>query len=260
MEVNERLRAAIFSAGLSIDDVAERLDVDRKTVDRWVSGQRPYKRNQHAVAKLLALDPAYLWPAESADQASALAGAELVSIWPARSLVPVQQWIELFAHARLRIDVLVYAGFWLSEEPAVRDVLADRAAAGVQLRFLVGDPSSAAVALRSEEEGIDGVIPGKITNVLHNYRELTRHPAARFRLHATTLYNSIYRADDEMLVNTHVYGLPGHMTPLMYLRRVPGAELFASYLNSFERVWEESYPIPDTPPARRRGETAVTTP
>jgi hypothetical protein len=48
-----------------------------------------------------------------------------------------------------------------------------------------------------------------------------------------------------MLVNSHVYGLPGHMTPLMHLRRVPGAELFASYLNSFERVWDESYPIPE---------------
>jgi len=245
MEANERLRAAIFSAGLSVDDVAERLAVDRKTVDRWISGQRPYKRNQHLVAKLLAQDPAYLWPVPSADEAGGLAGAELVSIWPVRSLVPVQQWVGLFAQAKLHIDVLVYAGFWLSEEPWVRDILAERASAGVQVRFLLGDPSSAAVALRSEEEGIDGVIPGKITNVLRNYRELTRHPATRFRFHATTLYNSIYRADDEMLVNSHVYGLPGHMTPLMHLRRVPGAELFASYLNSFERVWDESYPIPE---------------
>lgn len=260
MEANERLRAAIFSAGLSVDDVAERLAVDRKTVDRWIAGQRPYKRNQHSVAKLVAVDPGYLWPAVSADEAGGLAGAELVAIWPVRSLVPVQQWIELFEQAKLRIDVLVYAGFWLSEEPDVRDVLADRASAGVQVRFLLGDPSSAAVAVRSEDEGIDGVIPGKITNVLHNYLEMMRHPAARFRFHATTLYNSIYRADDEMLVNSHVYGLPGHMTPLMHLRRVPGAELFATYLNSFERVWDDSYPIPEDALPRRRRKTLTATP
>jgi hypothetical protein len=28
-----------------------------------------------------------------------------------------------------------------------------------------------------------------------------------FRLHRTVLYNSIYRADDQVLVNTHVFGL-----------------------------------------------------
>lgn len=245
MEVNERLRAAIYSASLSADDVAKHLGIDRKTVDRWISGKRPYKRNQHSVAKLLGVDPGYLWPGASVDEAAGLASSELISIWPVRSLVPVRQWIHLFERAERRIDVLVYAGFWLSEEPAVRDVLVERAAAGVQVRFLIGDPSSPAVSVRSEEEGIDGIIPGTIKNVLHNYRKVMLHPAARFRFHDTTLYNSIYRADDEMLVNSHVYGLPGHMTPLMHLRRVPGAELFATYLNSFERVWDDSYPIPD---------------
>jgi hypothetical protein len=29
----------------------------------------------------------------------------------------------------------------------------------------------------------------------------------QIRLHDTPLYNSIYRFDDELLVNTHVYGL-----------------------------------------------------
>jgi len=33
------------------------------------------------------------------------------------------------------------------------------------------------------------------------------------------------------------------MTPLMHLRRVPGAELFAAYLDSFERVWELARPL-----------------
>ena len=68
-------------------------------------------------------------------------------------------------------------------------------------------------------------------------------PNTAFRTHSTTLYNSIYRADDEMLVNTHVYGLPGHMTPLMHLRRVPGAELFAAYAESYERVWEDGHAL-----------------
>jgi hypothetical protein len=32
--VNERLRAAIYAAGLGIDDVAEELGKDRKTIER----------------------------------------------------------------------------------------------------------------------------------------------------------------------------------------------------------------------------------
>jgi hypothetical protein len=57
------------------------------------------------------------------------------------------------------------------------------------------------------------------------------------------LYNSIYRADDEMLINTHLYGLPAHMTPLLQLRRVPGAEFFIAYSNRFERVWATAIPL-----------------
>ena len=62
-------------------------------------------------------------------------------------------------------------------------------------------------------------------------------------MHSTTLYCSIYRGDEEMLVNTHLYGQAGHMTPLLHLRRVPGAELFASYQASFEHVWELARPL-----------------
>ena len=61
-----------------------------------------------------------------------------------------------------------------------------------------------------------------------------------FRQHTIVLYNSIYLADDEMLVNTHLYGLPAHMTPLLHFRRIRGAELFAGYVDGFERVWATS--------------------
>jgi hypothetical protein len=83
----------------------------------------------------------------------------------------------------------------------------------------------------------------KIANTRHNYRELISTPGVDFRQHGTVLYNSIYRADDEMLVNSHLYGLPAHMTPLFHLRRVPGSEFFAGYLDSFDRVWRSAVPL-----------------
>ena len=42
---NERLRAAILSGGLGIDGVANRLGVDRKTIERWIAGRVPYRRH-----------------------------------------------------------------------------------------------------------------------------------------------------------------------------------------------------------------------
>jgi hypothetical protein len=237
---NERLRAAVYASGLGVDGVAEELGKDRKTVERWIGGKLPYRRNQHAVAKLLGADPGYLWPPTSAAQSRDLGMAELIAVWPVRSLVPNTAWVDLFEKATRRIDVLVYAGFWLSEDPAIRRVLVRKAKAGVRVRFLLGEPDSPAVRQRGAEEGIGDVISAKIHNTIHNYRAVIDAPNTTFRTHTTTLYNSIYRADDELLVNTHVYGLPGHMTPLMHMRRVPGAELVSAYLDSFERVWDDA--------------------
>jgi hypothetical protein len=118
-----------------------------------------------------------------------------------------------------------------------------KAKTGVQVRFLLGDPDCAEVRQRGLDEGIGSAISAKIANTIHNYRELIATPGVEFRQHTTVLYNSIYRADDEMLINTHLYGLPAHMTPLLQLRRVPGAELFIAYSDSFERVWAAAIPL-----------------
>ena len=240
---NERLRAAIFSSRFDIDDVAHQLGVDRKTVERWIAGRLPYTRHRYELASILGVDPAYLWPVQAADQANDLALAEVVAIYPVRSNVPNDSWQRLFEHAHEQIDILVYAGFWLSEDPAIRRLLVRKAKAHVRIRVLLGDPDSPEVQQRGLDEGIGSAISAKIGNVVHNYRDLIAAPNTEFRLHGTVLYNSIYRADDEMLVNTHLYGLPAHMNPLMHLRRVPGAELFSGYAASLERVWDAAQPL-----------------
>lgn len=240
---NERLRAAILSSRFELDDVTQEMLVDRKTVERWIAGRVPHKKHRYALARLLAADPAYLWPVESSTRASDLALAELLAIYPVRAKVGNETWVALFEHAEVCIDILVYAGFWLSEDPAVREVLAQRAKSGVQVRLLLGDPNSPEVHQRGIDEGIGTAISAKIANTIHNYRDLVAAPNVEFRLHGTVLYNSIYRADDEMLVNSHIYGLPAHMNPLLHLRRVPGAELFACHADSFDRVWAVAKPL-----------------
>ena len=61
-------------------------------------------------------------------------------------------------------------------------------------------------------------------------------------MHDTTLYNSIYRFDDEMLVNAHLYATNAYAAPVLHLRRLDGGQLFANYAQSFDAVWEGSTP------------------
>lgn len=218
-----------------------------KTVDRWINnegGRRPYKRHQFAIASLLKCEVSYLWPEErTASEVSATGQAELVKLYPHRSVVLQSLWPKLFAQATHHFDVLVYSGFWLTEDPAFLRVVKEKSADGVPIRFMLGEPSCPAVAQRGADEGIGDVMRGKIRNALVNYGSLFALPGVEFRLHSTMLYNSIYRADEELLANGHVYGVGAFMAPVLHLQRVPGGELFDTYAESIERVWESARPI-----------------
>jgi hypothetical protein len=80
----------------------------------------------------------------------------------------------------------------------------------------------------------------KIHNTLAFYQELRGNKNATVYFHQTILYNSIYRFDDEMLVNTHLYGIPAAYAPVLHLRRLSGGDLFDGYANSFQRVISKS--------------------
>ncbi|MFD0651245.1 MULTISPECIES: helix-turn-helix domain-containing protein [Streptomyces] len=243
---NERLRGAILERGFTYEEVAERLGVAAKTVERWVSEptRKPYRRFQYAVASLLRYEVSYLWPDERTMAEVAAAGnAELVKLYPHRSAVPHSLWPTLFSQALRHFDVLVYSGFWLTEDSAFLRVVKEKASAGVPVRFMLGDPDSAAVATRGDDEGIGPSMASKIRNALLNYSPLFGLPGVEFRLHSTTLYNSIYRTDNELLANGHVYGVGAYLAPVLHLQRVPGGELFDTYAESVERVWEGARPI-----------------
>jgi hypothetical protein len=65
----------------------------------------------------------------------------------------------------------------------------------------------------------------------------------QLRVHDTVLYNSIYRFDDQMIVNTHLFGKPGAHAPALHLRRLSAGDMFTTYEDSFTSVWERARPI-----------------
>ncbi|MBD0838861.1 helix-turn-helix domain-containing protein [Streptomyces sp. TRM68416] len=241
---NERLRSALLAQNMTIQELAEKIEVNPKTVERWITqGKVPYRRHQYATASVLNVDVTTLWDdTRSLDSATDLSKAEIVTVYPHRHVVPTDLWREMCERARERIDILVYAGIGLAEDPRFLSVLKAKSKS-VAIRVLMGDPACEAVIRRGIDEG-HRIMDGKIRNALVNYRPLfTSHPEITFRLHDTVLYNSIYRVDDEMLVNTHVYGIGAYLAPVLHLRRLPGGGLFDTFANSVQQTWEGARPV-----------------
>ena len=57
------------------------------------------------------------------------------------------------------------------------------------------------------------------------------------------LYNSIYRADGQLLVNQYTYGIPAAQASVFCLSGTGSGEMAALYLESFERVWANAAPL-----------------
>jgi hypothetical protein len=60
----------------------------------------------------------------------AASDSELLAIYPHRSDVPHDLWLQVFGPAEREIGVLVYAGLFLSEDRVVQRALTDKAKAG----------------------------------------------------------------------------------------------------------------------------------
>ena len=84
----------------------------------------------------------------------------------------------------------------------------------------------------------------KIRNAILLYRPLVAR-GVQIRLHSTVLYNSLYRGDDEMLINQHVHGIAAAYAPVLHLRRHGDDDvfIFSTYVDSFERVWSPARSI-----------------
>ncbi len=242
---NERLRVLLLERGLKPEDLAAAIEVDPKTVERWITQARvPYRRHRYATAAYLNVDEAEIWPnALTSAQVAAASESEVVAFYPHRWAVPRDSWQRLFDKAQREIGILVYSALFLADDQGVVRVLSRKADAGVRVRILMGDPDSEMVAQRGGDEGIDAAMAARIRNGLVLLRPLRALAGVEMRLHGTVLYNSIYIADDQALVNCHIYGEPAANAPVLHLRKVPGGDMLATYAESFERVWANATPV-----------------
>lgn len=237
---NDRLRSTLHSNGYSFEQLANDIGVDPKTVQRWVATDRtPHRNTANQVAKLLNVPAIWLWPNLDVLK-SGPNSSEVVAFYSHRSDVPKRLWMDLLTDAKDEISIFADASLFLPEDnPDAIPMIQHKAENGTRVRILLGDPNHPAMQLRGKEERLfDGLI-GRIRMALAYYRPLLDVEFVSFRLHGTALYNSIFRYDDQMLINQHIYGTYGYLAPILHLRQVTGCDLFETYLRSFELIWEE---------------------
>jgi transcriptional regulator with XRE-family HTH domain len=239
--MNHALAHALTRAGLTPVDVASRLGVDPKTVERWLAGRVPHPRHRTALRALVDVPETALWPgAGTRSRRPGGRDSEIVAVYPHRWMVLAEVWRDFFSRAQHELGILVYSGLFLLEDAAILRIFADKAAAGVRVRLLLGDPTSPHVAQRGTDEGIGDAMSARIRNALVLVRPLLSVPGIELRMHGTTLYNSIFLADDALLVNTHVLGRPATHAPVLCVVRPKGKSPENLYYECFERVWEGS--------------------
>ncbi|MEV6656247.1 DUF5919 domain-containing protein [Nocardia fluminea] len=245
--MNVRLQTVLHQRGIAPESLAAVCQVDPKTVGRWLGGRVPHPRHRQRVAHHLRVEEGFLWP-PVVDERAVPANVELVATFHNRAEVPRETWLSLLNNATEQIDVLVFSGtFFAQSNPRVAHTLIERAREGARVRMCFGNPGSRAVIDRGSEEGLGpGTLAAKIRGSLTYYRPILSVDRCEVRLHETTLYNSLFRFDDTLLVNPHIWGQPASANPVFQLRRVNEIGWFDNYCESFDAIWADAQPwIPD---------------
>jgi hypothetical protein len=225
-----------------VEEFADEVGVDPKTVERWVStGRVPRPTYRHRAEKTLSVPAPLLWPGAPGP---AHGIEELAGAYATRNELAPATVASLLDAATEHVDVLAYAAMWLWDNvPWFTERLMAKDEAGVQVRICLGDPASDAVRLRGEEEGIDHGMPARCHLALSYASSLLEQAPQTVRISGNTLYTSIFRFDDELLVNTHLFGTPAASSPVLHLRSSGGGPIAVNVMKSFERVWSQARPV-----------------
>lgn len=251
---NDRLVQRLHAKGLSSQRFATAVGVDIKSVRRWLadSDYRIREHNAHRASEVLDCTPHDLWPNQyppstaSAVATASAGGPFTATLYASRTQLPITMWQQHFADATtgIDIDILVLAATFLFDTlDGFLDTLLAAAARGVTVRFLVGDPDTPTTILRGEEEGIGEAVIARCRTSVELLAPHAGTPGLDIRTHDTALYTSIFRVDDAMIVNFHIYGSAGRNNPVLVLSRHHEPRLWATLEDAFTQVWDHARPL-----------------
>ena len=250
---NEALRDRIRAKSLSDRRFADVAGVSLKTVQRWLADidHKVREDNARRAADVLGCAPHDLWPQQYARSSMGSPFADPASpftptVYPTRTQMPLSVWQEHFADPQDSVDILVLAATFLFDTlDGFLDTLVDAAGRGVDVRMLVGDPDGPSLTLRGVEEDIGEAVIARCRTTVELLGSWASTPGLQIRTHQTTLYSSIFRVDDRIIVNFHIYGSPGRNNPVMVFARTDEPRLWTTLEDAFDRVWDNAKPLTD---------------
>ncbi|MCP2323749.1 transcriptional regulator with XRE-family HTH domain [Hamadaea flava] len=243
---NERLREAIRASGLAITELGGAVGVNGKTAQRWVyEGRTPRRKTADRVSRRLGVPVDWLWPTITGPDAGPdNQPRDFVRLYAHRGEAPRQLWHELMRGAKSSIDILCVTGLFLAEDnPSVDDLLARKAEDGVPIRLAMAHPASPALRRRAAEQRLVGALAARARAAISYFEPIGAIPGAQLRTHSLTAYSSIFRFDDDLLLNQHLFGVQNFLSPLMHLRRETEGGLFDLVTDAFDRFWVATMPI-----------------
>jgi transcriptional regulator with XRE-family HTH domain len=233
---NENLKNALHDAGLTSEALAEIVQVDPKTVQRWVAGKAtPYRRHRAKIAQALNLIEQQLWPEDNPPPASRPEQArrggpdDVIACWAQVTDPRVPDYRTFLAQAVQRIDVLDSGGHLPQE---LIELLRGRALEGCEVRVL----TRATINVRDT-----GTLGGIALRALTGWTMQT-----------------LFRADEEMLftIPLSVDSPPA----LLHLRRLTPDGIFTRIENELQQLWDSAQILHQPPPTQNKRRSRAATP
>lgn len=265
---NERLRQAIYQAGLDVNGLADQVEVDEKTVYRWLSGRIPHPRLRAKVASAVGREGHELWPELAVEHAyEGDVRGEVAGSWAHADDAGVSDWQALLEDAVEQIELLGYSLIDIVATPGVVDTLAAKASSGCQVRVMISAPDSiwvraTAQQLHQHEEDYIGrsELAREIETARGYLEPLTRDRSIALRQFYSEPGYRILRFDSNMLISPRLHGKHSNQGPVLQLRRHRDGGLFDQFADHLQAIADEAgdtvqsapdlYPDPRTHPDR----------
>lgn len=248
--MNTALRRAMAEKNVRPRQLAARVGVTPKTVERWISNteNRPYAHHRAEVSAYLGVSEEMLWPKAVRTALKTGPDREIVAVYPYRSACPKAVWAELVEAAG---DDILFAGytnyFVFLDQPAFHLTLRNKLEQGARVRFLLGDPDSETTRAREALEDVALSVSTRIRITLENLAKVGDHERLEVRFTAPEdatnhVSLSVFRFDHDALVTPHLARLVGHDSPMMHLRRKDDHGMFDRFAEHAEELWSEGRP------------------
>ena len=230
---NENLKNALSQAGLTVEQFAHVIQVDPKSVQRWVTGQTiPYRRHRAAIIQALNLTEHELWPDLAADPAGgpdpevrAGKAGEVTGAWGYANDQDAPDLITFMTQTTGPIDVLdCCCGIPITEQ--LTDTLMQQAEAGRTVRILT-----------------DGQAP--------HWEPLLNHPLIDLYLAEIPGEYWLIRTTGRMLLTINLEHQPAStpQPPLLEFQASGTDGLFTRLAEKFDELWALTREIePDDKP------------